>query len=180
VPTEKSVLVVAVDVAADDWIRFGSMMPVLLTLLLTLRTWTRSRAALQLEALVACSCDPQKLPPIPVARPGPHPKPRPAATCRAYCPCVRCTPCRGEQLTCPLRPVRTGGAPAFSPPETPCPELTDCLSFRERDRGAARGWCNAHLALRFARTNAGRAARRNSDRRAEYHVTEMVLVDRHA
>jgi hypothetical protein len=51
VTTEKSVLVVAVDAAADDRIRFGSMMTELLTLLMTLRAWARSRAALQLEVL---------------------------------------------------------------------------------------------------------------------------------
>jgi hypothetical protein len=33
VRTEKSVLVAVIDVAADDWIRFWSMMAVLLTLL---------------------------------------------------------------------------------------------------------------------------------------------------
>ena len=48
--TEKSVLVATVDVAAGDGYAFA-MMSVLVALLLTLRTWARSRAALQLEIL---------------------------------------------------------------------------------------------------------------------------------
>jgi putative transposase len=50
VVTEKSVLVATVDVAAGDGYAFA-MMSVLVALLLTLRTWARSRAALQLEVL---------------------------------------------------------------------------------------------------------------------------------
>src|ERR1700674_1538881 len=49
--TEKSVLMAAVDVAAGRWIGFWAIMSVLVSLLLTLRTWARSRAALQLEVL---------------------------------------------------------------------------------------------------------------------------------
>jgi hypothetical protein len=48
--TKKSVPVVAVDVTGDDGY-FWAMMSVLLSLLLTLRTWARSRVALQLEVL---------------------------------------------------------------------------------------------------------------------------------
>jgi putative transposase len=48
--TEKSVLVATVDVAAGDGYALA-MMSVLGALLLTLHTWARSRAALQLEVL---------------------------------------------------------------------------------------------------------------------------------
>jgi hypothetical protein len=50
VPTEKAVLVAVVDVAAGDGYALA-MISVLVALLLTLRTWARSRAALQLEIL---------------------------------------------------------------------------------------------------------------------------------
>jgi hypothetical protein len=48
--TEKSVLVAPVDVAAGDEYALA-MMSVLVALLLTLRTWARSRAELRLEVL---------------------------------------------------------------------------------------------------------------------------------
>src|ERR1700682_4255406 len=48
--TEKSVLVAAVDVAAGDGYALA-MMSVLVSLLLTLRSWAHSRASLQLELL---------------------------------------------------------------------------------------------------------------------------------
>jgi hypothetical protein len=51
VPTEKSVVVAVVDVAADDGYAFGAMMSVLLSLVRTLGTLARSRSALQLEIL---------------------------------------------------------------------------------------------------------------------------------
>jgi hypothetical protein len=49
--TEKAVLVAIVDVAVHDRIPFCTTMTVFLSFLLTLRTWTRTRAALQLEVL---------------------------------------------------------------------------------------------------------------------------------
>src|SRR4029453_2859178 len=48
---KKSVLVAAINVCSRRWIRFWFMMLVLLPLFLPLRTWARSRAALQLEVL---------------------------------------------------------------------------------------------------------------------------------
>ena len=51
VPAEKAVLVVAVDVVAAYGYASCEMISVLLSLLLTLRTWVRSRAALQIEVL---------------------------------------------------------------------------------------------------------------------------------
>jgi hypothetical protein len=53
VPTEKSVLVDTVDLAGDHRVRFPVIMPVFLSLLLTLRSCARSRAVLQLEMLVS-------------------------------------------------------------------------------------------------------------------------------
>jgi hypothetical protein len=52
VPGEKSVLVAAVDVGADDG-RFWAIMSVLLSLFLTLRTSARSRVALLPEIRMA-------------------------------------------------------------------------------------------------------------------------------
>jgi hypothetical protein len=51
VPSEKSVPVAIVDVVVHDRIRFGTTMSVLLSFIMTLRTWARTRAALQLEVL---------------------------------------------------------------------------------------------------------------------------------
>ena len=57
VPTEKRILVAAIDVAPTD--RYAASMSLLLSLLLALRTSARSRAALQLEILALrtnCRC----------------------------------------------------------------------------------------------------------------------------
>ena len=51
VPTKKSVLVGAVEVAVRQWVPFSAMISVLRAFLLTLRTAARSRAALQFEIL---------------------------------------------------------------------------------------------------------------------------------
>jgi hypothetical protein len=51
VSTEESVLVAAVDVLADDGYALSDGVGAPVAFLLTLRTWARSRAALQLEVL---------------------------------------------------------------------------------------------------------------------------------
>ena len=51
VPTENPVLVANVDAPALPWIRFSTMMSVLVSLLMAIRSCLRSRVALQLEVL---------------------------------------------------------------------------------------------------------------------------------
>src|ERR1700676_3974858 len=57
VPVENSVLVAAVDVAADDWIRFWPMMSVLVSLLLTLRRAIRTDILLFPEQVLVTPAD---------------------------------------------------------------------------------------------------------------------------
>jgi hypothetical protein len=51
VATKNALVVAAVDVAPPGWVRWPAMMPVVLSLLLTIRDPTRSRAKLQFELL---------------------------------------------------------------------------------------------------------------------------------